>query len=107
MTDKAKNYKGHPVHVPTLAIAQELVRPFFLDQAMSVNRNDAGDYHHAVISIAYCDYTLLDGKWEDLNERMIRRFNELSLPIRTAKVFSARRQGVERFLEELEHASAT
>lgn len=38
---------------------------------------------------------------------MVRRFIELSLPIRTAKVFSARRQGVEQFLEELEQASTT
>lgn len=70
-------------------------------------KNANAFYHHAVISIAYCDCTLLDGKWEDLSERMIRRFIELSLPIRTAKVFSARRQGVEQFLEEIEQASTT
>ncbi len=102
--NQAKNFTGHRTHVPTLAVMQELLRPLFLDKRMIVGRNDAGDIHHAVMSITYCDYTLLDGKWEDLSERMVRRFEALSLPIRTAKVFSARRQGVRRFLEELERA---
>lgn len=105
--NQAKNFAGHRAHVPTLAIMQELLRPFFLDKTMSVDRNDAGDIHHAIMSVAYCDYTLLDGKWEDLTERMVRRFVELSLPIHTAKVFSLRRRGVERFLEELERAGAS
>lgn len=98
----AKNFTDHPSHVPTLAVMQELLRPLYLDKSMSVDENDAGDIQHAIMSIAYCDYTLLDGKWEDMNERMVRRFAELGHPIRTAKVFSARRGGVERFLGELE-----
>lgn len=102
--DQAKNFTAHPVHVPTLAVMQELMRPLFLDKTLRVDRNDAGDVHHAVLSIVYCDYTLLDGKWEDLHARMKRRFAELGLAIRTATVFSARRQGVKRFLEELEGA---
>ena len=35
-------------------------------------------YPPAIVSIAYCDYTFLDGKWEDLNERMVRRCTELN-----------------------------
>lgn len=100
--EQARNFTGHPSNVPTLAVMQELLRPVFLDKTLSVDRNDAGDIHHAIISIAYCDYVLLDGKWEALHERMVRRFTELGLPIRVAKVFSKRRQGVELFLQELE-----
>jgi hypothetical protein len=74
---------------------------------LSIDRNDAGDIHHAILSIVYCDYVLLDGKWEDLHERMKRRFTELGLTIRTATVFSGRRQGVEQFLEALEGASTS
>lgn len=102
---QAKNFSGHPAHVPTLAVMQELLRPIFLDETLSIDRNDAGDIHHAILSIVYCDYVLLDGKWEDLNERMKRRFTELGLTIRTATVFSRRRQGVKQFLEALEGAS--
>ena len=102
MTDQAKSFTDHPVHVPTLAVMQELLRSLFLDKALRMDENDAGDIHHAVLSIAYCDYTLLDGKWEDLSERMVRRFTELGLAIRTAKVYSGRRNGLERFLKELE-----
>ncbi len=99
---QAKNFVEHPVGVPTLAVMQELLRPIFLDKTLTINRNDAGDIQHAILSIVYCDYTLLDGKWEDLHQRMKHRFAELGLTIPTAKVFSARRKGVERFLEVLE-----
>jgi hypothetical protein len=103
----AKRFTGHPSHVPTLAVMQELLRPFILDQALGVDSNDAGDYQHAILAITYCDYALLDGKWEDLHERMVRRFTKLGLSIRHAKVFSERRQGVKLFLKELEGAAAS
>ncbi len=99
---QARKFTGHASNVPTLAVMQELLRHLFLDKTLSVDRNDAGDIHHAIMSIAYCDCVLLDGKWEALHDRMVRRFTELRLPIRVAKVFSARRQGVELFLKELE-----
>lgn len=105
--EQAKNFSGHPVHVPTLAVMQELLRPIFLDETLSIDRNDAGDIHHAILSIVYCDYALLDGKWEDLHERMKRRFTKLGLTIRTAKVYSKRRHGVERFLRDLERAKSS
>ena len=100
--EQARKFTGHPSSVPTLAVIQELLRPLFLDKTLSVDRNDAGDIHHAIMSIAYCDYVLLDGQWEDLHERMVRRFTKLELPIRVAEVFSARRQGVDLFLKALE-----
>lgn len=100
--EQAVKFTGHPSNVPTLAVLQELLRSLFLDKMLIVGRNDAGDIHHAIISIAYCDYVLLDGKWEALHERMVRRFTELRFPINVAKVFSKRRQGVELFLKELE-----
>lgn len=100
---QAQNFKGHPRHVPTLAVMQELLRPIFLDKTLAIGPNDAGDIHHAITSITYCDYVLLDGKWEELHRRMVRRFSELDLQIRVAKVFSERRQGLELFLKELEN----
>lgn len=100
---QAKNFKGHLPHIPTLAVMQELIRPIFLDKKLAIGPNDAGDIHHAITSITYCDYALLDGKWEDLYGRMARRFSELDLKIRLAKVFSERRKGLESFLNELEN----
>lgn len=100
VVSQARAFTAHPVHV--LAVMQELLRPLFLDRTLTVDKNDAADIHHAILSIVYCDYTLLDGKWEDLNERMTRRFAQLGLAIQTAKVFSARRGGVDRFLDDLE-----
>lgn len=102
IVERAKKFTNHSGDLPTLAVMQELLRPLFLDKKMSVDLNDAGDLHHAIISIAYCDYVLLDGKWEDLCERMARRFADLGLSIPLARVFSKRRQGVELFLKALE-----
>jgi glycerol-3-phosphate cytidylyltransferase-like family protein len=69
---------------------------------MQIEANDGGDAMHAVLSMAYCDYVLLDGKWEDLSDRMRRRFSKMNLRISTARVFSDRRGGIERFIEALE-----
>lgn len=103
---QAQNFKGHPLHVPTLAVMQELLRPIFLDKTLAIGPNDAGDIRHAITSITYCDYVLLDGKWEELYRRMVRRFSELDLQIRLAKVFSERHHGLELFLKELENYGA-
>lgn len=103
---QAKNLKDHPRHAPTLAVMQELLRPIFLDETLVIGPNDAGDLRHAITSITYCDYVLLDGKWEDLYGRMVKRFSELNLQIRVAKVFSERRQGLNLFLKELENHEA-
>lgn len=103
---QAKSFKNHPAHIPTIAVMQELLRPIFLDKSLTIDINDAGDIHHAITSITYCDYVLLDGKWEDNYVRMIRRFSELKFNIHLAKVFSKRRQGLETFLYELENHGA-
>ncbi len=99
---EAKDFRGHPENLPTLAVMQELFRPFTLDQGLPVAQNDPADFMHALISMVYCDYALLDGKWEDLHGRMVRRFAEVNHPIRLANVYSGRRGGVERFLLALE-----
>lgn len=100
--NQAKNFKSHPQNLPTLAVMQEMLRQIFLDKKHFISRNDAADIKHAIISIAYCDYVLLDKKWEDVHGRMLKRFNTLGLNMHVAKVFSERRQGVELFLNELE-----
>lgn len=102
VVSQAKTFTGHLPQVPTLAVMQELLRPLFLDTTLRIDRHDGGDIHHAILSIVYCDYALLDGKWEDLHSRMRRRFSKLGTAIRTATVFSGRRQGVEQFLSALE-----
>jgi len=89
--EQARDFKEHPINLPTRAVMQELLRTTFLDQSLRIGQNDGGDVQHAISSIAYCDYVLLDKKWEDLHERMVRRFVELGTPIRLAKVFSKRR----------------
>jgi hypothetical protein len=109
---KAKSFADYPAHVPTWAVMQELLRPAFLDNTFRIGGNDAGDFHHAILSIVYCDFVLLDGKWEDLHERMKRRFAELGLTIPTASVFPAAGAALSVFfrrsmLQQPRRASAT
>jgi hypothetical protein len=103
---KAKRFQDHPANLPTLAVMQELIRTAFLDSKLTINRNDAADFLHAILSIVYFDYALLDGKWEDLHGRMIQRFERLNFPLRVACVFSNRRDGVQQFFTALEGARA-
>jgi hypothetical protein len=104
--EKAKRFAGHPINVPTLAVFQEMLRPVLQDDTFGIDRNDAGDIHHAIISLVYCDLVLLDAKWEDFHDRMKRRFAELGLIVRTARVYSARRDGISRFLDALSVAKS-
>lgn len=102
---KARVFTSHPIGVPTLAVFQELLRPIYLDPTMAIKPSDGGDMQHAVLSISYCDFVLLDGKWEHFHTQMKQRFADLKISIPTAKVFSDRRNGVDRFISALETAT--
>ena len=100
--EQARDFRGHPVGVASRAVMQELMRPTLLDQRLRIVANDGADFMHAIVSIVYCDFVLLDRRWEELHARMVRRFAELRYPLSVAQVFSRRHDGVERFLLALE-----
>jgi len=86
----------------THLIARELIATFLKDKSVKLNRNNAIDLCHAVVSLSYCDYVILDGHWakkaEDLRGRLSRE--EILIPI--AQVFTKRRNGLDSFLKQLE-----
>ncbi len=58
------------------------------------NLSDGFDFHHAVVSISYCDFVVLDKKWA-------RRCNSLKLPQNdTASIFDGTQ--IDRLLATLE-----
>jgi hypothetical protein len=94
-----------PIQRGTRFILQELVRALILDKGTKITRNAALDFFHAVVPVAYCNFVLLDGYWETQVDRVRSRFQASHFPIPMATVFSQRREGIERFIRQLEHGN--
>ena len=62
-------------------------------ETFNIDENDALDFLHATVPIAYGDFVLLDKHWADLARK-------LKFPSDCVKVYSPNR--VEQFLEDLE-----
>lgn len=87
---------------PTTLVMGELMRDFVLDSTSSISANDAMDLQHATVSLAYCDYVLLDGKFADKARRMKERISRANMSMRLAACYSKRDAGLQRFLSSLE-----
>ena len=99
---KAKTFKPGEDHARTLVVMGELLRGVILDPTMPFTPQDASDYQHAILSTCYCDYVLLDGKWQAMVRATAQRIATMGLSFKTARCFSERRGGLEEFLVELE-----
>jgi hypothetical protein len=81
---------------------RELVGSLLLDRDRVITSNDAMDLMHAAVPIAYCDFVLLDSKWQHRVAIIRDRLLEHSIPLKPAEVFSGKRGDLERFLDRLE-----
>ena len=95
-----------PIQRGTRYIVRELMRPLIKDKQRVVTRNDAFDFYHAVVPVAYCDLVLLDKSWETYVEQARSRFMRLGISVPIAKVFSLKAGGLDRFILELEQLAA-
>lgn len=77
---------------PTVYIVEGF-RKLIQKETFNIDENDAIDFLHVVVPIAYGDFVLLDKHWADLARK-------LKLPPDRVKVYSPRH--VEKFLENLE-----
>ena len=68
-------------------------RQLIQKETFNIHENDAIDFLHATVPIAYGDFVLLDKRWADLARK-------LKLPPDRVKVYS--RRCIEKFLENLE-----
>jgi hypothetical protein len=55
--------KGSPLLPATRFLLRELLGFFVKNTTKRLTRNDAADFFHAIVPLAYCDYVLLDGYW--------------------------------------------
>jgi len=83
----------------TRAIVRTLAGTFFPDLRRRITLNDAIDFLHAAIPIAYCQVVLLDGGMRDHVERARARFRDTGITLAT--VFSGQ-DGLGQLLDLLE-----
>ncbi len=77
---------------PTIFVVERF-RKLLQKETFNIEKNDAIDFLHAAVPIAYGDFVLLDKHWADLARK-------LKFPSDCVKVYSPNR--VEQFLEDLE-----
>ena len=78
------------------------MRTLLIDPKTKITRNHAIDLFHAVVPAGYCDLVLLDKHWAAQVDRVRSRLVSAGITVPIAKVFSGKRGGVSRFLNELE-----
>jgi hypothetical protein len=61
----------------TLALTRAMAATFFPDRKRVINDNEALDWQHAVVSVAFCDFVLLDGATCDMVRRAQRMHRAL------------------------------
>jgi hypothetical protein len=89
----------------TRFIVRELGARLLADPGKKLTRNDAFDWFHTVVPLAYCQAMLLDGHWARQAEIVTKILVDAGSKASLAGVFSGRGDGVERFLREVEGSS--
>ena len=77
---------------PTIYVVDGF-RRLIQKETFKIGDNDAIDFLHSTVPVAYSEFVLLDRRWADLA-------GKLKLPLACVRVYSPRQ--VERFLEDLE-----
>lgn len=85
----------------TKIVMTNLLRSLILDSKMNLQKNDSIDMLHTIVPITYCDFVLLDKRWETFANQAINRLSVLNDRDMFATVYSQKKQGVLRFLNDL------
>jgi hypothetical protein len=93
--------RGRDLPCGTRYLLRELLGGFLRDRSTVVTGNHAIDLMHTVVPSAYCDLVLLDGHWEVQVDRARERIRATGMVFPIARAFSARRDGINRFLFQL------
>ena len=75
------SYSFVPNTPPTEYIYKQMARECIVTHEQ-FNASDGLDFEHCVVSLAYCDYVVLDKKWA-------RRCGKIIIPLRVATVLSS------------------
>jgi hypothetical protein len=72
----------------TFVVLREILAGLMRDKTSTITANDAMDFFHTVVPVAYCDIVLLDGKWRDQVDRVRSRLDRASVHFPLATVLS-------------------
>jgi hypothetical protein len=88
----------------TSVVLREVVAGLLRDRRTTFTENDAMDFYHTIVPVAYCDYVLLDGRWRDQIDRLRRRLEGVTKGFPIAVALSGK-DAVARLVDMLEHRS--
>jgi hypothetical protein len=72
----------------TFVVLREILAGLMRDKTSTITANDAMDFFHTVVPVAYCDIVLLDGKWRDQVDRVRSRLDRAGVHFPLATVLS-------------------
>lgn len=98
--------RGQAAPRGTAIVLREVVGGLLRDKSTPITPNDALDFFHTIVPVAYADFALLDGRWRDQVDRLHVRLKRIGVAFPLATVFSGR-DGVEGLIAALEAVPET
>ncbi len=99
-----RTLRGQGAPRGTAIVLREVVAGLMRDKSTSITPNDALDFFHTIVPVAYSDFALLDGRWRDQVDRLRTRLQRIGVQFPLAIVFSGR-GAIERLISALEASS--
>jgi len=94
--------KGSALLPATRFLLGELLGFFVKSTTKRLTRNDAADFFHTIVPLAYCDYVLLDGHWATQASVAAHRLYRSGQIETIAQAISQRQNGLLKFFDALE-----
>lgn len=92
----------------TRQLVRAMLRSLVLNRELKMTANHAMDLTHTVVPVSYCDFVLLDSHWvTQVEQARIRMKKDGVLKFPLAKVYSGKKNGITRFLDDLKIYSSS
>jgi hypothetical protein len=88
----------------TAIVLREVLAGLMRDRSAPITVNDALDFFHTIVPVAYSDFVLLDGRWRDQVDRLRVRLKRTGVTFPLATVLSGA-DAIDRLIEILEGCS--
>lgn len=85
-----RTLRGHPAPRGTAVVLREIVAGLLRDKSTPITPNDALDFFHTIVPVAYSDFALLDRRWRDQVDRLRTRLKRTAVEFPLATVFSGK-----------------
>ncbi len=88
----------------TAIVLREVVAGLLRDKSAPITPNDALDFFHTIVPVAYCDFVLLDARWRDQVDRLRARLKRTGVKFPLASAISGA-GAIETLIASLEGSS--